>query len=810
MVRANGKQKIWKSPETIGLGVILVSFIGLTFLYDITVPLFEKPDELKHFAVIQHIQTSDQLPVVREGIYRPWDQEGTQPPLYHLLTALMVSGLDLTGFSEPPRNPHYADNRSFEWEQIGNNNLYLHPPYEQWLTDPVLFAGRVARWVSIVAGVTTIPLVYWLATIIFIGPTPVESSETEKLRFTIANGESAITRRIPLLSAALLVGVPQYLHVSSAITNDSLSVPLAAATLVVLMLILQNGASLRYILLLGGLLGLSALTKLSLLYMFPLAGLVLLLDLSRHHNFRKFILHGFIIAGAFTVLAGWWFARNWYLYHDPTAIAAHLLYRGGALDPTPSLATIWQTELVGLELSYWAAFGAGQILLPSLIYDGLRWLRYLVFTGVLIGFFRVIRYRLRGSGQDSKDAGQFVSLWGLVILLLWAVINFVALMRWMQITPASWGRLLYPSLPAIALLAAWGLSQFSVLGTLVPKPNNSRPGYYLFAMSRSFLYLLPWLVVVTLFLLSLTIPLQITNRAYARTPLISEAELPADVQPVDLYFGPEALRLVGYRVGQDVALPDTWFPVTLYWQATQPISKNYSTFVHIITPAGDAVAQTNTYPDGGRWATSMLPSGEVLPATYHVYIPPHTSTPLAGRVAVGIFEFDDPQRAAKVAVDKTGQPVIPIFDGIPIVPRQWPSLSPAEPLEAIFDRHIKLIGIDPINNTISPGASVPLTLYWQTIEPPGKDLNLFIHLINPVTGEQVAGFDGPPSFPTRYWTSGSTLVDARDLSFPPDLLPGEYLLKIGWYNLEDFARLPIDSAGSDNALTVGKIHVKRD
>jgi hypothetical protein len=81
------------------------SFVLLGLLYDVTVPVFEKPDELKHFAVIQYIRTHGVLPVVRVGEYKPWDQEGTQPPLYHILAAAMISWLDLSHFEEPPRNP---------------------------------------------------------------------------------------------------------------------------------------------------------------------------------------------------------------------------------------------------------------------------------------------------------------------------------------------------------------------------------------------------------------------------------------------------------------------------------------------------------------------------------------------------------------------------------------------------------------------------------------------------------------------------------------------------------------------------------
>src|SRR5512136_2154887 len=104
-----------------GIFLILTIFIVLAWFYDVAVPFFEKPDELKHFAVIQFIQTRQQLPVVQAGVYKPWDQEGTQPPLYHILAAVAVSWLDLSDFHEPPRNPHYVDERSFLWRERGNN-----------------------------------------------------------------------------------------------------------------------------------------------------------------------------------------------------------------------------------------------------------------------------------------------------------------------------------------------------------------------------------------------------------------------------------------------------------------------------------------------------------------------------------------------------------------------------------------------------------------------------------------------------------------------------------------------------------------
>lgn len=126
---------------------------------------------------------------------------------------------------------------------------------------------------------------------------------------------------------------------------------------------------------------------------------------------------------------------------------------------------------------------------------------------------------------------------------------------------------------------------------------------------------------------------------------------------------------------------------------------------------------------------------------------------------------------------------------VPVLPHKWPELNPARTLEANFGGQIKLIGFDPINQKVEPGANVPLTLYWETLDPPGQNLNLFVHLIDPTTQTQLAGFDAPPRYPTAFWQPGNTIIDSRLLSLPADLPPGNYELHIGWYNLNDFARL---------------------
>ncbi len=771
----------------LGLLIILILFTGLGLLYDINVPMFEKPDELKHFAVIQYIHTEHQLPVVRAGVYKPWDQEGTQPPLYHLLAAAATAWLDLSDFAEPPRNPHYVDERSFIWRERGNNNLYLHAPGEAWSTEPGFVAARLARWLSLLAGLGTITLTYLLA------------------RLTFA-GESLW---LPLLAAALVAFIPQFLHVNSAITNDSLSATIAAAALVVLVLVIKNGSSIRYALLLGAILGLGAITKLSLLYLVPLTGLVLLLDWWRRRSVRRLLAHGAIIGGMMLLLAGWWAWRNWRQYGDITALNAHLLYRGGPLDPRPTLAQIWQSELTGLELSFWAAFGAGQILLEPWIYEILRWVKYVVLVGLVIGGWRAIRWQVaKGSSQVTGNNGQNTvqkaSFIILILLALWTLIIFIALLRWMQITPASWGRLLYPALPAMAGLAAWGLSQFWVLGSgfwNYPSSTNAGQPRITPVLLPSLTTLLPSLLVIALFILSVVSPFRYIYTAYAKTPLISEADIPLEnLEWVDFTYA-DHLRLIGYSVEKSSVRPGEWLPVTLYWQAIRPLDKNYSVFVHLLGRDNQVIGQANTYPDGGNWPTSMLEPGLVLKDTYFVSVSAEAEAPAVIRLALGIFEFEDPERAAKPAVNAAGESVEPIVGAVPLLPYHWPELEPSIPLAVNFANQIQLVGYDwPNPATIKPGETVPLTFYWNALASPGQNLNLFIHLIDLKTGAQVAGFDGPPEFPTEFWHPGYAIKDVRQLSFPPDLPPGEYELRIGWYDLETFARLPLADGTGDSLM----------
>ena len=96
------------------------------------------------------------------------------------------------------------------------------------------------------------------------------------------------------------------------------------------------------------------------------------------------------------------------------------------------------------------------------------------------------------------------------------------------------------------------------------------------------------------------------------------------------------LRLVGHRVereaGQGV--------VTLYWQASRPVSGAYSVFVHVVDASGRLVAQGDGPPELGERTTADWPRGEVV-------VDPHRFALPAGgpfRIRVGLYRLADGRR----------------------------------------------------------------------------------------------------------------------------------------------------------------------
>lgn len=133
-----------------------------------------------------------------------------------------------------------------------------------------------------------------------------------------------------------------------------------------------------------------------------------------------------------------------------------------------------------------------------------------------------------------------------------------------------------------------------------------------------------------------------------------------------------------------------------------------------------------------------------------------------------------------------------------ITPKDY-RLNPASPSIAVtqanFSNQMVLQGYDQEQDFGLAGQKLlRITLYWQALRPMPVDYTVFIHLIGP-DGQPVVQHDSQPSaggfIPTSTWQPNERLKDRHVLELPANLAPGTYQVRLGVYNYQTLAPLPV-------------------
>ena len=141
-------------------GIIILIFLCFGFAYSMVVPPFETPDEPFHYGFARHIAQGNWLPVQSAVETGPWAQEGSQAPLYYLLTGWLTCGIDQGDFADiAVRNPRANIGDPLD---PGNKNFMLYSGSQPALVGSNL-ALHVGRWFSLLLGATTLWCVYLTA-----------------------------------------------------------------------------------------------------------------------------------------------------------------------------------------------------------------------------------------------------------------------------------------------------------------------------------------------------------------------------------------------------------------------------------------------------------------------------------------------------------------------------------------------------------------------------------------------------------------------------------------------------------------------
>ncbi len=720
---------------------IFLLFLALGVSYIFATPPLEASDEYKHYPVVQYIQTARRLPILEPEKPGRWLQEGAQPPLYYLLMAALTAGIDSADLPQIyQQNPHaFVGNPN----QIYNKNLMIHQPeWEKFPWHGAILAICLIRFVSLALGGGAV----WL---------------------TAHLGRRLFDDHIGLLAAALTAFNPMFLFVSGAVNNDSLANLLGIAGIFGLVWLWQMPAfDWRHSGLIGLLIGLGALTKLSLGGLAIIAGIILLWRARGGAGWRWAVANGGAMAAAALLVVGWWLLRNVRLYGDLTGLSAFIAVQG-----TRTTAITWRGwlgEFGTFFRSFWGLFGGVNVAAPQPFY----WLCNGLAIGGIVGWLR----------RNRIIKGVWGGRW---LLSMWIVTLLLLLIRWNLISPAFQGRLVFPALGAWNILWAAGWLAW------LPAAWRGKGGLALTAF---------------FFLWAAALPFITIRPAYAYpTPL--------DAVPEAAQFGPirfeGGLTLVGVEMPANQSIEwQTEQPIqaTLYWTSDQPLSQDFVTSLHLIGREERSVGQVDRYPGWGMIPTSQWQPGQIWRDVYQVWARPIAEAPAQLRLNVGALDGESGVMLPAFSPDGNEIPFLLVGEPARLSGGQPQPIQTT--LEADFQQGIQLLGYSI--GEADPGVNLPITLHWLANETPDNDYTVFVHLLS-VEGEQIAGADAPPlnnDYPTSLWQKGDRIDDHHILPLPAEMPAGRYHIRVGWYEPESGMRLSRVDSSEESVILDIEIGIK--
>ena len=104
-----------------------------------------------------------------------------------------------------------------------------------------------------------------------------------------------------------------------------------------------------------------------------------------------------------------------------------------------------------------------------------------------------------------------------------------------------------------------------------------------------------------------------------------------------------------------------------------------------------------------------------------------------------------------------------------------------------FGNTVTLLGYDV--GPAAAGEMAPLTLYWRIDAEPAADFAPFVHLEDAwgARWSQAQTF----AYPAAQWQPGEIVVQRVNVPVPPGAPPGDYQVRLGWFNAASEARLPV-------------------
>jgi len=269
------------------------------------------------------------------------------------------------------------------------------------------------------------------------------------------------------------------------------------------------------------------------------------------------------------------------------------------------------------------------------------------------------------------------------------------------------------------------------------------------------------------------------------------------------------VALLGYELSGEPAMPGDRVHVRLYWQALEPLGKDFSTFVHLdALPDLTTRAQSDNVHPGDARAQIDVPVRNWTPQTYvrdeHELALPADLDAIGYALRVGMYDRDG-QRLE--VLDENGRKMdsAAFLQPLHVLLREGPDMAGTDLAGYRLGEQIELVGSKIEPTSLQSGGALTIRLFWRAITPSLRDYTVFAHVLDE-RGNLVAQSDGQPlsgAYPVSWWWPGQTVEDVHEIALR-EAVPGTYRVAVGMYDLETGERLPVTDA-RENPLPDGQI-----
>jgi hypothetical protein len=250
------------------------------------------------------------------------------------------------------------------------------------------------------------------------------------------------------------------------------------------------------------------------------------------------------------------------------------------------------------------------------------------------------------------------------------------------------------------------------------------------------------------------------------------------MQPGDLALlvPPDGLRLMRYYLPLDEVEQAAQAGRQVKWEAAPPVQGATSNVGDWLDPLRSAYRRTWLVKSGVPAGRPAKPIEDWL--NEHAF-------------RIRDMPFDSMGADVRVLLYLPGAPVFERAPG-PI----------QHPLDVRFGDQVRLIGYD-VGEPLIPGAALPVTLYWQSLQPLSSHYKYILRLeevgsdesVRPVSFTEREPYDG--TLPTTAWPAGQVVVEYSEVGAPTGWNPTteRYRLVLQMYDAQSLVKLPVTAQG---------------